>query len=544
MRVCSLCHEPVPAGMPVCPRDGASVTDSTPKDPLIGQMLGEYRLKGIVGEGGMGQVYEGVQPVIGKRVAIKLLRRELAADPIEAQRLLLEARTVNGIGHRGIIDIFSFGATADGRQYFVMEYLSGRSLSQHIAEHGALPLEDTLKLLDEVLAALGAAHAAGVIHRDLKPSNIFIVAQPDGTAFVKLLDFGIAKQAPSSRGETPQTRVSRIMGTPEFMAPEQARGHAVGPRTDLYALGVVAFEMLTGQRLFRADNPYELVNQHLNAKPRAPSAVVNGVPPEVDEVVLSLLEKDPADRPASAEAVREQLKRVRKSLALNATQLHVMPTAMSQADVAPVEETREAPVSGVVTDPGATLMDVPEADLEASRSRRAESRRPGVDSGVSDVSTRALRPVRSRTPWVVGVVALVMLTVAAAVALTWKPDQVLAPPEPARPSTPLGVTGVVPEPEPVAVTPEAEPVAEPPAPEPVVATIKRPAVVKQDALQSRYRRARGAWDKTRASRSAEDRRIFDMMIDQVGKQLASGARADATEALDDFVRGALGGREP
>ena len=147
MRVCSVCQQPVPSGMPVCPRDGGAVRDDS-ADTLSGAMVGEYRLKGIIGEGGMGQVYEGVQPVIGKRVAIKLLRRELASDTDEAARLLSEARTVNAIGHRGIIDIFSFGALPDGRQYFVMEYLSGVPLSRHIRTHGRLPLEDTLTLLD------------------------------------------------------------------------------------------------------------------------------------------------------------------------------------------------------------------------------------------------------------------------------------------------------------------------------------------------------------------------------------------------------------
>ena len=514
------------------PRDGQLKEGSS--DPLIGQMLGEYRLKGIVGEGGMGQVYEGVQPVIGKRVAIKLLRRELAADPVEAQRLLQEARTVNGIGHRGIIDIFSFGTTADGRQYFVMEYLSGLSLSQHLKQHGALPVEDTLKLLDEVLAALGAAHAAGVIHRDLKPSNIFIVTQPDGSAFVKLLDFGIAKHSPSSRAEMPQTSVSRILGTPEFMAPEQARGHAVSPRTDLYALGAVAFEMLTGQRLFRADNPYELVNQHLNARPRAPSEVLPELPSELDAVVLGLLEKDPAERPASAEVVRDQLKRVRKLLQLDATQLHVRPTALSQDDVSPVlvhpegsRGTRDAPVSGVMTDPGATLMEDASGPSTRDMSSTLMEEEPSV---------RELAPVPpvSRRPMVAIVSAGLLVGLAVGAVLLWpRASEVMVP------------VPVVKTPE-VIAAPEPEPVAPEPVPvaEPVVAIVKRPPVVKADPLQSRYRRTRSVWEKARGSRSEEDRRIFDVMLDQVGKQLASGDRGDAAEALDDFVQGALHGREP
>jgi len=296
--------------------------------------VGEYVVKGLIGEGGMGVVYEGLQPVIGKRVAIKLLKKDFAQDPEEARRLLEEARSVNQIGHRGIIDIFSFGTLPDGRQYFVMEYMVGVPLSQHVKKHAPLLPQDVLQIVDEIAAALGAAHNAGVIHRDLKPSNVFLVSSPDGSSYVKLLDFGLAKQAQFARGETPQTRASRVLGTPEFMAPEQARAEPVGPKTDLYALGVVTYEMLTGSLPFDAPTAFEIVNMHLNVPPEPPSSREESVPPELDQLVLKLLEKSASDRPPTAEVVRQEIKRIRKVLNLNATRLAI-PVSTAASGVKP-----------------------------------------------------------------------------------------------------------------------------------------------------------------------------------------------------------------
>ncbi|HVG58183.1 MAG TPA: serine/threonine-protein kinase, partial [Hyalangium sp.] len=184
------------------------------RDPLIGMKLGEYELRSRIGVGGMGFVYDGIQPLIGKRVAVKVLRPELAQAPEQVARLLAEARAVNAIRHRGIIDIFGFGQVPDGRQYIVMEFLDGQPLDAYLAEKIKLPPTEALSILDEVLAALGAAHGAGVVHRDLKPSNIFLVREPGGTRYVKLLDFGLAKQGQSGAStRTAQTRTDMVVGT-------------------------------------------------------------------------------------------------------------------------------------------------------------------------------------------------------------------------------------------------------------------------------------------------------------------------------------------
>ncbi|MCP3058943.1 protein kinase [Myxococcus sp. K38C18041901] len=340
---CETCGLPVPADTGVCPRDGtvalaafhvpppapASPGADEPKvivqstleasaesmrDPLIGLKLGEYELRARVGVGGMGLVYEGIQPLIGKRVAVKVLRPELAHSTEQVERLLAEARAVNAIRHRGIIDIFGFGQVPDGRQYIVMEYLEGQPLDAVLSERTRLPVLEALPILDEVLAALAAAHGAGVVHRDLKPSNIFMVHQPDGSRYVKVLDFGLAKRGQGPTGRTAQTRTDMVVGTPEYMAPEQARGQEVGPMTDLYALGVVTFEMVTGRLPFIGSSPVDLLMKHVEARPPRPSEFVPDLPPALDAFILQMLTKDPEARPNSADALRQQLHKLRRSL--------------------------------------------------------------------------------------------------------------------------------------------------------------------------------------------------------------------------------------
>ncbi len=287
--------------------------DPSAQDPLVGLKLGEYELRQRIGVGGMGLVYDGIQPLIGKRVAVKVLRPELAAAEEQVARLLAEARAVNAIRHRGIVDIFGFGQVPDGRQYIIMEYLEGVALDAYLAEKGRLSVSEVLDILDEVLSALGAAHGAGVVHRDLKPSNIFLVQQPDGSRYVKLLDFGLAKMGLPA-GRTAQTRTDMVVGTPEYMAPEQARGQPVGPMTDLYALGVVAFEMVTGRLPFTGSSPVDLLMKHVDARPPRPSEFVSELPAALDAFILQMLTKDPEARPGSAEQLRRQLLRLREAL--------------------------------------------------------------------------------------------------------------------------------------------------------------------------------------------------------------------------------------
>jgi serine/threonine-protein kinase len=292
--------------MPAQAGPSSPVVEPLGVDPVVG----EYRVLRRLGKGGMCDVYEAVHTLIGKRVALKVLSHEAAARPEAAQRFLLEAQTVNAIGHPNIVDIFGFGELGDGRKYFVMELLEGEPLSSHLKAHAPLPAQDVVELLDQILDALGAVHAAGIVHRDLKPANIFLVNAARGGRYVKLLDFGIAKELKVERNLTGSFDV---LGTPQYMAPEQARGTAT-TRSDLYSLGCIAFLMLTGQHVFKANNFVDLVSLHLTQPPPRPSTLAGGIPTELEDVVLKLLEKDPSNRPKDTLAVRARLAEIRRNM--------------------------------------------------------------------------------------------------------------------------------------------------------------------------------------------------------------------------------------
>jgi serine/threonine-protein kinase len=267
----------------------------------------------------MGIVYEGEHPVIGRKVAIKILRPDFAEGG-RARDLASEARAASAIRHRGIIDIFGFGNIPGVGQYLVMEYLDGLPLDEVINQRAPMLEREVVTILDELLAALEAAHAVGVIHRDLKPGNVFLVRDGTGNESVKVLDFGLAKRSEAPYGSTPQTRQSMMVGTPEYMAPEQACGQQVGPHTDLYAVGVIAFEMLTRRLPFEGESPMAIAVHHVRTPPPPPSTYVE-LHPAMESLVMRLLEKDAADRPPSAEAVRRELKNVLDLITGDATQL-------------------------------------------------------------------------------------------------------------------------------------------------------------------------------------------------------------------------------
>jgi len=331
----------------------SGLDDTVQRDPLLGLRLGEYVVRERIGVGGMGLVYRGEQPVIGKPVAIKILRPDVVDKPIHMERLLAEARAVNAIRHRGIIDIFSFGQTPDGRQYFVMEFLEGTALDTYIAERGVLTPQEMLGFSEEILAALAAAHEAGVIHRDLKPNNIFLVKPPGGGKYVKVLDFGLAKLSNSAEVGSPQTQAGLIVGTPEYMAPEQIRAEPVSAKTDLYAFGILAFQMLTGQLPFTANSPAEYLVRHLERTPPAPIELMPDIPPELSELVVSLLAKDPKDRPAMAQ-VRAVLRQISQNLVRGSNEAyptqHARPTPRSVEP--PSAKTPPLPEPAPVASPG------------------------------------------------------------------------------------------------------------------------------------------------------------------------------------------------
>ncbi len=308
---------PVPSvGLPPARRSGthashqaalgtAAAPSALRKDPLTGEKLGEYIVEERIGTGGMGVVYKARQPQIGSTVAIKILRGDVIADKRDMERLLDEARVVNAIKHRGIINIFGAGELSDGRQYLVMEYLDGETLEKRLETVGRLTTAAAIPILDEVLAALAAAHSTGIVHRDLKPANVFLVRQSDGPDLVKLLDFGLARRQ--------MQEVTRIAGTPDYISPEHARGRPAGAPADLYGFGVLAFHLLTGRLPFQGNTPMEMMEQHVHAAPPIPAEINPSIPPVMSGLILALLAKDPAKRP-DADGAKRDLKAAGRQL--------------------------------------------------------------------------------------------------------------------------------------------------------------------------------------------------------------------------------------
>ena len=270
-------------------------------DLAPGTAVGEDVIEGPLGKGGFGEVFRGVHRLIGKRVAIKVLARKLASDPEAVSRFVAEARAVNAIGHRSIIDIFAFDVLPDGRYYYVMELLDGEPLDRYLATVGRLTVAEALPILRTIARALDAAHAKGIAHRDLKPENIFLARDDDGTRYPKLLDFGIAKLISPVDAVAHQTTPGTPIGTPLYMSPEQCLGRDVDHRTDIYALGVLTYRLLTGELPF-SGGFVELLSKHISDEPPLASSRVPGLPQGVDRAIAAMLEKAPDKRPLTASA--------------------------------------------------------------------------------------------------------------------------------------------------------------------------------------------------------------------------------------------------
>jgi serine/threonine protein kinase len=266
-------------------------------DLLIGQTIGNYLVTQKLGEGGMGSVYLAEHPSIGKKVALKVLHSEFSTDQEVTARFFHEAKAVNDIGHPNIVDIVDFGIlqAGPGREqlvYFIMEYLAGLTLSQLIRAEAPLPPERALGIGLQIADALAASHKCGIVHRDLKPDNIILMQRGRERDFVKLLDFGIAKLTSGGAVGSHRTRTGIVMGTPAYMSPEQCEGRndRVDWRTDVYALGIVLYEMLTGRVPFQGDGYGEILVQHLT-RPPVPPSQIRVLPAHVEVVVLKALEK-------------------------------------------------------------------------------------------------------------------------------------------------------------------------------------------------------------------------------------------------------------
>jgi serine/threonine-protein kinase len=285
-----------------------------PVDPMLGRVVaGRYRLEARAGEGGMGVVYRARHVLIDRVVALKLIRPDLRGETHLRAWMLREARAANRVDHAHIIDIHDIGETEDGELYLVMEFLVGTALSAELAR-GPMPLGRGVDILEQMCAALARAHDLGVIHRDLKSDNILLSSRGGRKDFVKILDFGLAHLAMDPR----LAPKGAVFGTPEYMSPEQARGEEAGPQSDLYALGVLFFEMLTGQLPFRSNDRETLLEMQRTAPAPKPRTVKPDVLPAAEAIVLKLLEKDRRKRFQDAHHLHEELKQLQRSIPSNA----------------------------------------------------------------------------------------------------------------------------------------------------------------------------------------------------------------------------------
>jgi serine/threonine protein kinase len=280
---------------------------------VVGSVLAErYQVLRLIGEGGMGRIYEGEHVDIGKRVAIKLLHPAFARSPALVERFRREARAASRIGHPNIIDITDSGTTEEGGVFFVMEYLEGQDLAHILAEQGQLPIERSVPIAIQVARALQAAHAAGIVHRDLKPENIYLVNRPGQQDFVKILDFGIACQIDiEGVREGRLTDPGMAMGTPEYMAPEQAAGNAIDGRADIYSVGAILYEMLAGRPPHQGKNLMELLTKKATAQPDRLTEVRSEVSSELAQVVAKALARRPSDRQKDMDELARGLERCR-----------------------------------------------------------------------------------------------------------------------------------------------------------------------------------------------------------------------------------------
>ncbi|HEY2511894.1 MAG TPA: serine/threonine-protein kinase [Polyangiaceae bacterium] len=287
-------------------------------DPLVGQVVnGKYRIGALVASGGMGKIYRAEQLPLGRQVALKVLRakpdHEGDEDPAFKKRFLREASILARLQHPNIVTVFDYGSIEgeeDERFFISMEYLSGESLANRIAERVSLSTRDTIRVAHQIARGLAEAHAHGVIHRDLKPSNVMLLPGRAGEEHVKIVDFGIVKIVGDESGEEDLTEEGSFIGSPKYMAPEQInRGGKIDLRTDVYAFGIILYQCLTGSVPFDAASPIQTLMAHLNAKPqpireRAPTAEV---PDWLDHLITSCMEKDPERRPQAMDAVARQL---------------------------------------------------------------------------------------------------------------------------------------------------------------------------------------------------------------------------------------------
>ena len=434
-------------------------------DPLIGTQVGNYRLQGILGSGGMGTVYRAEHVVLEKAVAVKVLNEAFIGRQQMVARFVLEAKAVSKIGHENIIEVMDFGETEQGQPFFVMELLEGESLGSMMSQSTGINVKLIMNIFDQICDALAAAHSKNIIHRDIKPDNIFIVRRTKQKEFVKLLDFGVAKVLDQDTSAASLTQLGMIIGTPHYMSPEQAGGDPVDHRSDIYTLGVLLYEIFTGRRPFTGKSLSELTRKQLFEAPAAPIQVNSDIPSELGEFILKVLAKSPDERPQSIVEFFDALKSILEGLLVRDPDMTVPVTRLVRR-LTPVATPGGTPAPNSPAPKEHSAAD----DAETVASVEAEAPPALAESDIPiDLATAFTQPGVEKKPspviWV-GLGVVVLSLVVGGAVIFW-PDAPVVTPRP--------------DPKPVAVVP---------APKPALETkpeVAKPEVVKPvDPIPNRF----------------------------------------------------------
>lgn len=490
---CPKCGKQYAAEFEVCPDDQTPLqADSTvggivPGDPLIGHTLDEkYRLEERLGVGGMGTVYRAVHLLIDRPVAIKVLNQRFVEDEAARTRFRREARAAGRLQHTNAVTVTDFGQSSDGYVYIVMELLEGRTLREIVAKEAPLDPARAVSLMLQISDAVAAAHEAGIIHRDLKPANVFIVQRADVPSVVKVLDFGIAKLAAEIlEDDEPMTltQFGAMIGTPRYMSPEQCDGAELTPAADVYSLGIILYEMLTGTVPFSGSTPLAIALKQSTEIPRPPRDFVSTIPEPLEQLVLHALEKSPEDRPANAAQFRAELLNTAERLGFEhfaATHTHDLeslrnvgtesPSGRLVIDISRLRESRAAvPDVNEVTvlrAPAANLARPAAAALEMQSKDALNFPRLSVPLGGSSNSKRQLM-------FVAAIIVAVLLVGITLVIRTRNNSEA---------SAPIAVPSPSPTPSP---SPSPSPV---PSPSPTARAVAKPTPKKKGGFVNRVKR--------------------------------------------------------
>jgi serine/threonine-protein kinase len=354
MVYCPTCGKHYSSDVQACPDDltplhvQPEAETQTLIDPLIGSTLDDkYRLDERLGGGGMGNVYKARHITLDRAVAVKIMHPRLVEDESARIRFEREAKALGRLQHLNAVSVTDFGKTRDGLVYIVMELLEGRTLRDILAREAPLEVARAVSLMLQATAAVAAAHEAGIIHRDLKPANILVTQSTDVPSIVKVLDFGIAKLAAETIDDDHMalTQLGTMLGTPRYMSPEQCDGLELTPAADVYSLGVILYEMLTGMTPFSGPTPLAIAVKQSTEFPRPPREIVASIPEDLERLTLHTLEKGPEDRPPNAAALRSELLETADRLGL---EHHAL---VSTPDIDALREiSRESPSGRLVVD--------------------------------------------------------------------------------------------------------------------------------------------------------------------------------------------------